>query len=137
MPADVSQRLSAQLESEKTRIVDEVANRGKEYFESEMEKLENWADDLKENLEQELKSLDKDIRALKREARQASDLDEKIELHKKAKEMERKRNEKRRNLFEAQDEVDGPKEQLISEVEARLKQKVEVNEVFALRWRVV
>jgi predicted HAD superfamily phosphohydrolase len=77
-----------------------------------MEKLENWADDLKENLEQELKSLDKDIRVLKREARQASDLDEKIELHKKAKEMERKRNAKRRNLFEAQDEVHSRKELL-------------------------
>ncbi len=50
--------------------------------------------------------------------------------------MERKRNEKRRSLFEAQDEVDTLKEALISEIEARLKQKIELRDIFTLRWTV-
>ena len=35
-----------------------------------MDKLETWADDLKEGLERELKELDRKIKAVKKEARQ-------------------------------------------------------------------
>jgi superfamily II DNA/RNA helicase len=133
----ILEKLSSRIESEKTKVVGDIAQRSKEYFVSEMDKLERWAEDLKENLEQELKDLDKEIRATKKEARQTADLDSKVELHKRAKDIERKRNEKRRSLFEAQDEVDTRKETLISEIEARLRQKIETAEIFTLRWRVV
>lgn len=137
LQSDIDRQLGSCVESEKAKIIGEVSQRGKEYFVSEMDKLERWAEDLKENLEQELKELDKEIRATKKEARQATDLDAKVALHKKAKDIERKRNEKRRSLFEAQDEVDSKKEQLISEIEARLRQKMELKDIFTLRWRVV
>ena len=113
-----------------------IAQRNQEYFELEMEKLDNWAEDLKQQLEVELKELDKEIALVKREARQTPDLDQKIELHKKAKELEQKRTQKRRSLFDAQDEVDKRKEALISEIEARLRQTVEEKELFTIRWRV-
>jgi hypothetical protein len=134
--ADITTGLSGRIETEKTRIIGDVAQRDREYFESEIDKLEHWADDIKEGLEQELNDLNKEIKALKKEARQAADLDKKVELHKKAKEMERKRNEKRRSLFEAQDEVDSRKEKLITDIESRLRQKVETADIFTLRWRV-
>jgi superfamily II DNA/RNA helicase len=137
LPPTILEKLALQIESGETKVVGDITQRSKEYFVSEMDKLERWAEDLKENLEQELKDLDKEIRATKKDARQTSDLDTKVELHKKAKEIERKRNEKRRSLFEAQDEVDSRKESLISEIEARLKQKIEMAEIFTLRWRVV
>src|SRR3990172_9298783 len=43
------------------------------------------------------------------------------------KEMEKKRNALRQNLYQAQDEVDSKKENLIKEIEARLKQNIGVN----------
>jgi ERCC4-related helicase len=137
LPSGIVEQLCSCVESEKAKVIGEISQRGKEYFVSEMDKLERWAEDLKENLEQELKELDKEIRATKKEARQATDLDAKVSLHKKAKDIERKRNEKRRSLFLAQDEVDSKKEQLISEIEARLRQKMEVQEIFTLRWEVI
>lgn len=114
-----------------------AATLNREYFESEMEKLENWADDLKQSLEQELKDLDKEIKATKREAKQVQDLDAKVELHKKAKDSERRRNDKRKALFDAQDEIDHKKELLIAEIEAKLRQSTHVSELFTLRWRVL
>lgn len=45
-------------------------------------------------------------------------------------------NEKRKALFDAQDEIDRKKEALIGEIEAKLKQSVEVQEIFTIRWRV-
>lgn len=46
------------------------------------------------------------------------------------------RSEKRRSLFDAQDEVDAKKEALIADIERRLEQRVELADVFTIRWRV-
>ena len=51
--------------------------------------------------------------------------------------MEKKRNTLRRNLFEAQDEIENRKEGLIADVEARLRQRIQTQELFAIRWQVV
>jgi hypothetical protein len=51
--------------------------------------------------------------------------------------LKKKRNTKRRTLFEAQDEIDSRKEGLIGGVKARLQQLVSTNELFAIRCRVV
>ena len=101
-----------------------------------MDKLENWAEDLKQGLERELKELDREIKSTKKEARQASGLDAKVALHKKAKELERQQNDKRRRLFETQDEVDARKDGLIEDIEQRLKQRMEDVALFTIRWCV-
>ena len=129
--------LQHQLEAAQRLIVGETSARNQRYFEAEMEKLDAWAEDLKDDLEREIKETDKEIKALKRDARQESALEPKLELHRRVKDLERRRNEKRRSLFEAQDEVDSKKETLISQVEARMSQRCAQRELFALRWKVV
>ncbi len=98
VPSAFQTQLETGLESAKNAIVQEVAERNSHYFETEMDKLETWADDPKQGLERELQELDKDIKAVKKEARQAGNLDSKVELHKKVKELEKRRNNKRKKL---------------------------------------
>ena len=50
IPTEVAAAFGAQFEAEKACIVSEIAERNQECFEMEMEKLENWANDLKEGL---------------------------------------------------------------------------------------
>lgn len=121
----------------KTRIIGEISARNSTFFDEEMEKLEKWAEDLKNGLELELKELDREIKFLKTESKKILKLDEKLKAQKDIKELEKKRNTKRRTLFEAQDEVDSRKEGLIEGVEARLQQQIRADELFAVRWRVV
>lgn len=130
-------RLASATTSTTELLLSLTSARNREYFESEMDKLEAWSDDLKQGLEWELKDLDKEIKLTKREAKQTQDLDAKVEFHKKAKELEKRRNEKRRALFDAQDEIDRKKESLIGEIEARLKQSTTVQQLFTVRWKVV
>jgi hypothetical protein len=40
-------------------------------------------------------------------------------------------------LFEAQDKIDNDKDNLIQDIEGRLKQEVKIEEVFTLRWKVI
>ena len=107
------------------------------FFDTEMEKLDRWAEDVKSSMEIELKELDKEIKCRKTEAKKILNLEEKVTAHRQIKEMEKKRNTMRLNLYQSQDEVDNRKERLIDEIEARLKQKVEKSELFTVRWKLI
>lgn len=84
-----------------------------------------------------MKELDKEIKTRKTEAKKILRLEEKITAQREIKEMEKKRNRLRQNLYQAQDEVDSKKEDLINEIEARLKQNIETEELFLIKWTVV
>ncbi len=133
----VRDQLQKIFETGKSRIIEAISARNSVFFDDEMEKLEKWADDLKSGLEYELKELDREIKCLKTESKKILKLDEKLQAQKEIKELEKKRNTKRRTLFEAQDEIDSRKEGLIEGVEARLRQLISEKELFAIRWRVV
>ncbi|MBX7184406.1 MAG: DEAD/DEAH box helicase [Vicinamibacteria bacterium] len=129
-------RLQSRKAEELGRLFAGAEKRNRQFFDDEMEKLERWADDLKLALEYEIKELDIAIREAKREARLETGLAAKVEKHRKQKALEAQRAEKRRALFEAQDEVDGKKETLLVEIEARLKQQVTEVPLFTIRWGV-
>jgi hypothetical protein len=124
------------LEAGKDAALARIAERNGRFFEEEIEKLERWAEDLKAGLEQELKDLDAEIKAVKKEAKLQADLESKVALHRKAKDLEAARSRKRRSLFEAQDEIERRKDGLISGVEAKLRQQVESKRLFTIGWTV-
>jgi adenine-specific DNA-methyltransferase len=64
-------------------------------------------------------------------------LEEKLEGQKQIKALEMLRNGKRRALFDAQDEIDRRREQLIADIESRLTQKVTSGEMFMIQWKLV
>ena len=113
------------------------AERNSEFFDGEVDKLDKWADDMKTALELDLKKLDIDIKASKTVAKKNINLDEKLKAQRAIKEMEKKRNEMRKKLYEAQDEVDVRKEDLIARVESQLKQRIKLEPLFTVRWIVV
>lgn len=125
------------LEGRQDQIIETITARNSNFFDREMEKLEKWADDLKSGLEFDLKELDREIKFQKTESKKILLLEEKLSAQKSIKEMEKKRNAMRRNLFEAQDEIEKKKETLITDVEARLRQRITTQELFAIRWQVV
>ena len=135
--AIVVESLCSRVERMKSNVLEESALRNQVFFEEEMEKLDSWAEDMKVSLEREISDLDAEIKLHKSEAKKMSRLNEKVAAQRVIKELEKKRAEKRQNLYEAQDEVDGKKEILLSNVEKMLEQKIEQKELFTIRWRIV
>jgi hypothetical protein len=117
-------------------IVEMSAQKNAGFFDDEMAKLDKWAEDVKNSLEIELKDLDREIKARKTEAKNILLLEEKVRAQRQIKEMEKTRNALRMSLYETQDEVDRRKEQLLEDIEARLKQRLEKNDLFLIRWKV-
>ncbi len=114
----------------------DIEERNSNFFDDEIKKLDNWADDLKKGLETEIKNLDRDIKQQKREAKKIVILKEKLKIQRQIKDMEKKRKEKRAKLYEEQDSVEKRKEDLIDNIEKRLKQKIEVEEIFKIQWNI-
>lgn len=119
---------------EVTKRVKEVEQRNMKHFDEEVLKLDHWSDDLKQGLEREIKELDKEIRDVRKMAALAATLAEKLEAQKHIKALESNRKEKRKRLYEAQDEIDSRRDELIGQIEIQLSQQKSVSPLFAIRW---
>lgn len=137
IPSTESEQLAAQLDTARNEILEESAQRNETFFEEEMDKLDSWAMDMKVALEREITDLDAEIKLRKSNARKMAHLEEKVAEHRLIKELETQRAEKRQRLYEAQDEVDARKEDLLSSVERMLQQKTQQTELFTIKWRIV
>lgn len=126
--------LDKNMNLEVTNINKMLDNRNSRYFDEETVKLDNWADDLKFGLESEIKETDKQIRELKKESKIAASLAQKLDLQKKLKNLENSRNNKRKNLYQAQDEIDKNRDRLIKKVENQLKCSFKNENIFIVRW---
>jgi superfamily II DNA/RNA helicase len=129
-------KLDELTQQRKQELHQVIAMQNAAFFESETTKLDRWADDLKTTLEQDIKEMDRQIKEAKRAATAAVTLETKLEGQKQVKELERQRNQKRRSLFDAQDDVDRRRDELISQIEEKLEQKSELQLLFKIRWKL-
>jgi len=125
------------VEKERKAILDEMAARQSAWFDEEMEKLDNWAEDKRAGLKADLKELDEQIKALKKEIRQTGNLPDKLALQRQARALETKRDEAWRAYDAAAKEIEAQKDGLLDQVEERLGQSVSDEELFAIRFEVV
>lgn len=134
---EVSTVLKDLIHVERQEIISENANRNRDFFDVEMDKLDQWADDMKISLEKEIRDLDAEIKLRKAEAKKMLNLEAKVKSQRQIKELEKKRSEKRQTLFSAQDEIDDKKETLLTDIEKRLNQKIEQKQLFTIQWKMI
>lgn len=134
---EVVMKLNDEYQRQKQTLMDDISSKNSEYFETEMQKLENWAEDKKRSLEIKLKELDVEIKTKKTESKKILKLEDKLKAQRHIKDLESKRNDMRRDLYAAQDEVDRQKDTLIDNVEKMLQSSVEETELFNIHWRII
>ena len=129
-----NQALAQDVERLERAQIQAVNTRNLGYFDAEVQKLDAWADDLKVGLENEVKELDREIKDVRRTATVAATLEEKLQWQKRQRELEDKRNQLRRRIFDRQDEIDQQRSGLIAAVEERLSVRASVRKIFAIQW---
>ncbi|WP_049766609.1 SNF2-related protein [Rhodospirillum centenum] len=134
IPADVRRALDELIHRRQNGIQRGISERNATFFAAEAEKLDSWADDLKLGLEREIREIDRQIKEARRAATTALTLEEKLAGQKQVKALESLRNQKRRSLFDAQDQVDKQREELIAQIEAKLMQSASLQALFTIRW---
>ncbi|MDB2681024.1 hypothetical protein N9Z14_00345 [Opitutales bacterium] len=133
VPVDLNEHTDSATQTILAQIAEQNAN----YFEQEMDKLEGWADDRKRSLEINIKDLDVEIKTLKAESRKLAKLEDKVKAQRHIKQLEQKRTEYRRELFDAQDAIDQDKDGLLDDIEQRLKQTTSKERLFSVQFSVV
>ena len=126
-----AEQSAATLHLEKTQGLNE------EYFNEEQEKLDRWAEDSKEAINQGLKRLEKEIKEAKKAARAMKTLEEKTTAQRQVKKLEKEHDKKMMEFFETRKQVDEKSDELLEQIEAKLKLSHTVNEVFAIRWNLI
>lgn len=129
-------QLETTTQQRQAAIQREISERNAHFFEAEVDKLDGWADDLKVGLEREIKELDRQVKEARRGATAALTLEDKLAGQKRIKELESQRNQKRRSLFDAQDQVDKQRDELITQIEGKLVQGTKTEQLFTIRWRL-
>ncbi|MFN6195473.1 MAG: SNF2-related protein [Planctomycetota bacterium] len=116
--------------------LDQSARNGR-WFDAEAEKLDRWATDRHASLEAELRELRDRLKAVRREAREAGSLPQKLELRQKARNLELREHEAWKAAEQAKAEIDRQKDDLLDGIADRLRHKTETLAVFTIRWTVV
>lgn len=129
--------LDGQTADVQKSILLEICLRNAKIFEAEISKLEAWSDDRKVMLEREIKEYDRRIKEARRYAVAALTLEEKLAAQKEVKSLEKERTEKRRALFQAQDEIDAQRDEIIRDTESRMTQQQTLSKLFCVHWEII
>jgi hypothetical protein len=129
-------QIHSAYERKKTAVVDGINEKNAAYFDLEIEKLDKWGEDRRSSLKLTLKELDEEIRTLKKQARLAPNLPEKLKLEKERKTLETKRDEAWREYDGAAKEIDQTKDRLLDQIEQKLEQNIDEETLFFIRWKL-
>jgi ERCC4-related helicase len=137
LPPDRKQTLEDMAARQMQEVLNAISTKNGTWFDTEMDKLDHWADDRRASLKTELDELDETIKETKKAARLAPKLPEKLERQRALRQLESKRTEAWKVFDEASREIDRQKDALLDEISQRLHQKTEQVTLFNMRWSLV
>jgi ERCC4-related helicase len=136
-----STRLSEKLDTLVAERVqstkEQISNKDAEYFETELDKLDHWAEDQRSSLKLSLKETDERIKELKKQARSAGNLPDKLKLEKERRNLETRRDELWRAYDAAAKDIEVKKDKLIDRVQQLMEQRITHEELFTISWTVI
>jgi hypothetical protein len=124
------------LEVQRKEVLVSLGDKNARLFETELDKLDRWGEDRRNSLKVALKELEDQIKAVRRDARLAPNLPEKLKLEREKRQLDTKRDEAWREYENAAREIESKKDSLMDEVERRLQQMVSETPLFTIRWKV-
>ncbi len=137
LPGLIAERLQAEAKQHAEAAIRLSLEQKSKYFNEAREKLEKWADDMVLSAEKALKDTKEQIKALRREVRQAVTLEEQHAIQKKMQILEKQQRRQRQEIFKVEDEIIAKRDELIGKLEKRLSRKTESATLFTIKWSVI
>ena len=130
-------RLDAEANRHLRATVDRSLEANNKHFAVARERLEQWAEDKVFAAEKALKDTKEAIKALRRQARQSTTLEEEAEVQTRLSELERRQRKQRQEIFAQEDEIADKRDGLIAALHKRLRRGERSETLFTVRWSVV
>jgi len=129
-------RMKAEANRHARATISRSLEENSRHFNEAREQLDKWAEDMEIAAGKELDDTKKLIRALNRQARLATTMQEQRELQEQIRLLEKKKRKLRQKIFDVEDEIAEKRDMLIDALEKRMKQKTEIQPLFTIRWSV-
>jgi hypothetical protein len=129
-------QLDEVLRARRQTIFSSLEKKNASYFEGELDKLDRWGEDQRASLKLALKELEDQIKETRRNARLAGNLPDKLKLEREKRGLDSKRDEAWKKYEHASKDIEARKDNLMDDVEKRLKQQVSEQSLFTIRWQV-
>jgi superfamily II DNA/RNA helicase len=130
------ERLDAEAERHARATISRSLEQNSVHFNKAREKLEKWADDMVFSAEKALLDTKEQIKAHRRQSRQAVTLEEQHAILEKIQKLERQQRRQRQEIFAVEDEIMVKRDALIESLERRLAQQTKTETLFSIRWTV-
>ena len=137
LPEDAKNRLIVETNVHADAAVACSLEDNNRLFSEERERLEKWAEDMVFAAEKELADTKAQIKAIRRQSRLATTLDEQNDLQVKLTSLEKKQRKQRQQIFEVEDQISEKRDKLIDGLQKRMSQKTKITSLFTIQWRVV
>jgi len=137
IPPEPKQEIDKHRASKVFSQVSAITEENKKFFDEESEKLDRWGDEKKLEVEQDINALEAEIRQARKGVRLLQTLEEKTKEKRRIKQLESKRDEMMMMLFERRKEVERKQEEMLDDVEAKMKIEQELTPLFTIRWELV
>lgn len=133
---DAEDRLGREAERHAKAAIARSLEANSEVFQRERERLDRWAEDMVLAAEKELADTKEQIKALNRQTRLATTIDEQHALQGKIRELEKVQRTQRQKIFDVEDQIKAKRDLLIERLERRLSQSTSAERLFSIRWHV-
>jgi superfamily II DNA or RNA helicase len=137
IPEEVTAELNANADQHISATLLDVMEANEIHFADEQDRIERWAKDRILSAQKELQDEQERADEYARQARQATNLQDRLALLKKQQTAEAALTTHQKKIWEAQDEIRRVRNNLIDELQARLKQTTKVEELFTIAWKVI
>ncbi|MCB9736915.1 MAG: DEAD/DEAH box helicase family protein [Deltaproteobacteria bacterium] len=115
-----------------------VEGRSQDFFQEESERIEQWSEDLKVGLERQVKRLEKEVDALRKQQRRVKSLQEKLDASRQLRDTAAERDRVKREWYAEQDRIRARQDQLIDKLEAQVAQRSDVlTPIYTIAWTLV
>jgi superfamily II DNA or RNA helicase len=136
IPPAIQQRLFDEATRHTQATISRSLEQNSVHFNEAREKLEKWADDMVLSAEKALVDTKEQIKALRRQARQAVTLEEQHAIQQQQQKLEKQQRRQRQEIFTAEDAIMLKRDALIESLEKRLAQNTKTDTLFTIRWAV-
>ena len=134
IPENIRKKLEENHQQHSKSKLQSIDSRNLTYIKQEEERILKWEHDMLDDLENQIHILRKTIQQAEREARNATNVEEKLKAERKVDDLKRKRRRLRNELDDREDEIAQKRKAMISDIEKKLIQKVDNKPVFMIRW---
>jgi len=136
----IHSEIEKQSQKQVQKIINDIIDKNKEFFLAECNKLNDWGEEMKDNLQEEIKEIDRKIKETTKEMQinsSAYELTEIIEMQQQISNLKKERSRKRATMFDEEDRIEEEVAILQEEIQKRMNSSSKVEDVFTVQFEII